>query len=196
MELQRWSSNTSPYTYSTPDVVRYGAIVKAYSDLMLPLWEHLWTEKADFRKSELFRTNQDMIRMTEKESVQLIDVANEFRADMRTVRENANIFRADLTAKLSEIRDFRDSMAQIGLLSPHMQETMADERIAALDLEDGGIESIDGYENALTRAPQAQAETRGTMHDPIDYVREPNIVIRSVDTCGRRLSLNNGTLHV
>ena len=189
---ESWSSKTSPYIYSTPDVVRYGAIVKAYSDLMLPLWEHLWTEKADFRKSELFRTNQDMIRMTEKESVQLIDVANEFRADMRTVRENTNIFRADLTAKLSEIRDFRDSMSQIGLLSLHMQDTTADERIAALDLDDSGLASIDGYENALTRAPQAQAETRGTMHDPIDYVREPNIVIGSLPAAGKRLALTNG----
>lgn len=190
---ESWSSKTSPYTYSTPDAVRYGAIVKAYSDLMLPLWEHLWTEKADFRKAELFRSNQDMLRMTEKESVQLIDVANEFRADMRTVRENANIFRADLTAKLSEIRDFRDSMAQIGLLSPHMQETMADERIAALDIDDSGLASIDGYENALTRAPQAQADTRGTMHDPIDYVREPNIVIGPLSAAVKRLALTQGS---
>jgi len=183
-----WSSGTSPYTYSTPDVVRYGAIVKAYSDLMLPLWEHLWTEKADFRKSELFRTNQDMIRMTEKESEKLIDVANEFRADMRMVRENANIFRADLTSKLGEIRNFRNSLDHIDLLSPHMRESMADAHIDALDLDEGGIASIDGYENALTRAPQAQADTRGTMRDPIDYVREPNIVIRSMPTAGKRLT--------
>ena len=51
-------------------------MVKAYSDLMIPLWEHLWTEKADFRKSELFRTNEEMRRMTEKESEKLIDIAN------------------------------------------------------------------------------------------------------------------------
>jgi hypothetical protein len=191
-ENESWSSGSSPYIYSTPDAVRYGAIVKAYSDLMLPLWEHLWTEKADFRKSELFRTNQDMIRMSEKESEKLINVANEFRADMRTVRENTNIFRPDLTSKLAEIRDFRNSMDQIGLLSPRMRECMADERIDALDLDESGMTSIDGYENALTRAPQAQAETRGTMRDPIDYVREPNILIHSLPAIGKRIALASG----
>ncbi|MDE1918248.1 MAG: hypothetical protein KGJ57_20670 [Sphingomonadales bacterium] len=183
-----WSSRVSPYRYSTPDAVRYGAIVKAYSDLMIPLWEHLWTEKADFRKSELFRTNQDMIRMTEKESEKLIDVANEFRADMRSVRENSNIFRADLTSKIDEIHEFRNSMDQIGLLSPTMQAAMSDDRIAALDIDGGAIDSIDGYENALTRAPQVQAETRGTMHDPIDYVREPDIVIQQIAPLTSRLA--------
>src|SRR6185312_10039055 len=101
----------------TTDTIKYGSVIKAYSDLMIPLWEHLWTEKADFRKSELFRTNESMIRMSEKESEKLINVADQFRADMRTVRENVYLIESDLKSKYSEIISFRDSMGRLGLLS-------------------------------------------------------------------------------
>lgn len=190
-ETEVWASRTSPYSYSTVDVSRYGSVVKVYSDLLVPLWENLWTEKADFRKSELFRTNEAIISMSEKEAEKLIDTANQFRADMRTVRENTNIFRSELTAKLQEVRDFRASLDAIGLLSEHLKTTLSDERIAALDVEGGDVASIDGFENILTYKPQTQAEARGTMHDPIDYVREPGIVIRPLPTT-KRLALTGG----
>jgi hypothetical protein len=190
-EAEVWASRTSPYSYSTVDVSRYGSIVKIYSDLLVPLWENLWTEKADFRKSELFRTNEAMISMSEKEAEKLIDIANQFRADMRTVRENTNIFRSELNSKLQEIRNFRVSMDGIGLLSENLKATLSDERVAALDVEGGDIASIDGYENILTHKPQTQAEARGTVHDPIDYVREPGIVIRPHPTT-KRLVLTGG----
>jgi hypothetical protein len=190
-EAEVWASRTSPYSYSTIDVARYGSVVKVYSDLLIPLWENLWTEKADFRKSELFRTNEAMISMSEKEAEKLIDIANQFRADMRTVRENTNIFRSELTSKLQEVRDFRASMDGIGLLSENLKATLSDDRIATLDVEGGDTASIDGYENILTYKPQTQAEARGTVHDPIDYVREPGIVIRPLPTT-RRLALTDG----
>lgn len=190
-ETEVWESRTSPYSYSTLDVARYGSVVKVYSDLLVPLWENLWTEKADFRKSELFRTNEAMISMSEKETEKLIDIANQFRADMRTVRENTNIFRAELTSKIEEVREFRSSMDRIGLLSDNLKTTLSDERIAALDVEGGDTGSIDSYENILTYKPQAQAEARGTVHDPIDYVREPGIVIRPLPAA-RRLALTGG----
>ena len=129
--------------------------------------------------------------MSEKEAEKLIDTANQFRADMRTVRENTNIFRSELTAKLQEVRDFRASLDAIGLLSEHLKTTLSDERIAALDVEGGDVASIDGFENILTYKPQTQAEARGTMHDPIDYVREPGIVIRPLPTT-KRLALTGG----
>lgn len=190
-DTDMWTSRTSPYTYSTIDVSRYGSVVKVYSDLLVPLWENLWTEKADFRKSELFRTNEAMISMSEKEAEKLIDIANQFRADMRTVRENTNIFRADLTSKLEEIREFRSSMSQIGLLSEHLGAGLSDERIGSLDVDGGDVTSIDGFESALTRLPQAQAEARGTVRDPIDYVREPGIIIRSLPVA-TRLAITRG----
>jgi hypothetical protein len=80
------SSDTIPYVYNTATMLRYGQVLKVTSDLMVPLWEHLWTEKADFRKSELFRTNESLIRMSEKESEKLIEVGNQFKADMNRYR--------------------------------------------------------------------------------------------------------------
>jgi hypothetical protein len=194
-ETEVWGSRTSPYSYSTVDVSLYGSVVKIYSDLLVPLWENLWTEKADFRKSELFRTNEAMISMSEKEAEKLIDIANQFRADMRTVRENTNIFRSELTSKIQEVRDFRASMDGIGLLSENLKATLSDDRIAALDVEGGDTASIDGYENILTYKPQTQAESRGTVRDPIDYVREPGIVIRPLSG-SRRLVPTDGDQNV
>ena len=63
-----WLSPVLPYTYTTAEVEQYGQLRRTEVDLLIPLWEHLWTEKADFRKSELFRTNESIQRMSEKEA--------------------------------------------------------------------------------------------------------------------------------
>jgi hypothetical protein len=182
-----WSSQISPYSYDTPDMLKYGGIVKAYSDLMVPLWEHLWTEKADFRKSELFRTNEAMIRMSEKESEKLIEIANQFRADMRSVRENINVIESDLKSKGSEIISFRDGMDRLGLLSERVKGNLTDEKLRDILLGEAGNVDIGRYEMLLNAIPQAQAENRGTVHDPIDMVREPEALVRQREAAGNRL---------
>jgi hypothetical protein len=174
---QEWSSNTTPYFYSTADAIRFGSVVKAYSDLMIPLWEHLWTEKADFRKSELFRTNEEMRRMTEKESEKLIDIANQFRADMRTVRENVYMIESDLRSKYSEIISFRDSMSALGLMSERAAEAVSDEKLQKLNTGESLLSKSDKYETLLSVMPQTQAANRGSVHDPIDLVREPDALL-------------------
>ena len=186
-DADQWSSDVSPYTYSTPDALRYGAVIKAHSDLMMPLWEHLWTEKADFRKSELFRTNETMIRMTEKESEKLIEIANQFRADMRTVRENTHLIEADLKSKFDEITNFRDGMDRLGLLSERVKSNISDEKLATVILGVSSMTMADRYETVLATLPQSQAESRGVVQDPIDIVREPNALIRLETSSDRRL---------
>lgn len=187
-EDEQWSSPVTPYTYSSADAEKYGSVVKAYSDLMIPLWEHLWTEKADFRKSELFRTNESMLRMTEKESEKLIDIANQFRADMRTVRENIYNIESELKSKCSEIVFFRNSMESLGLLSPRVRETVSDDKLAGLRLEKSTLAGSDRYETVLGAMPQTQAETRGTVHDPISIIKEPQALVRSVEPPRARLT--------
>jgi hypothetical protein len=186
-EAEEWTSNTSPYTYNTAETVKYGSVVKAYSDLMVPLWEHLWTEKTDFRKSELFRTNESMIRMSEKESEKLINIADQFRADMRTVRENIHVIESDLKSKYSEITSFRDSMERLELLSPRAKEAITDEKLQHILLGDLKVFSTDRYETSLSAIPQAQAQNRGTVYDPIDIVREPNAIVTCRPSTGPRL---------
>lgn len=177
-ELDEWRSETVPYVYNTADMFRYGQVLKVTTDLLVPLWEHLWTEKADFRKSELFRTNDSLIRMTEKESEKLIEVANQFRADMRTVRENIYRLESEMTSKHDELLTFRNGMNALGLLSERQKALLSDEKLGAI--APGGrsvLEEGEGYETLLGNEPRQQAERRGTAEDPIDFVRSPDLLI-------------------
>jgi hypothetical protein len=173
--------------YRTPDAIKYGSVVKAHCDLMIPLWEHLWTEKADFRKSELFRTNEMMISMSEKEGEKLISVANQFRDDLRTNRENLYLLESDLNAKYDEILSFRDGMSMLGLLSPRVMEQITDERLQRLLIGESPLSVASTYETTLSSFPKAQGLTRGTVHDPIEVVREPGIMLSTPRVGGPRL---------
>jgi len=188
-EVDEWRSDTIPYVYTTSNMMRYGQVLKVTSDLMIPLWEHLWTEKSDFRKSELFRTNESLIRMTEKESEKLIEVGNQFRADMRTVRENVFLLESELTSKCDELIQFRDGMDQLGLLSEKQKSFMTDEKLKAISLGDGSVlKEGEEYQTLLGLEPRVQAERRGTVGDPIDFVRSPDILITYKGTSVKRLT--------
>ena len=143
---------------------------------MIPLWEHLWTEKADFRKAELFRANESMIRMTEKESEKLIEVANQFRADMRTVRENVHLVESELKSKYTEIISFRDCMDKLGLLSERTKSGISDENLKGMVMGESTLSTSDRYEMLL-----------GTVHDPIDLIKEPDVLIGYRDDLAVRL---------
>lgn len=186
-ESDEWRSDVVPYTYTTANILKYGGVVKAYSDLMLPLWEHLWTEKADFRKSELFRTNESMIRMTEKESEKLIDIGNQFRADMRTVRENVYLLESELNSKHVEIVNFRDSMSELNLLSERAKVAVSDDKLKGMIIGEPVIPKMDKCESIISLLPQSQAENRGTAHDPIDMIKEPDALIGYQGNVGIRL---------
>jgi hypothetical protein len=187
---ERWTSDTTPYEYSTPEVVKYGGIVKANSDLMVPLWEHLWTEKSDFRKSEMFRTNESIIRMVEKESEKLIDISNEYKADMRTVRENVFRIESDLKSKVSEITSFRDSMGRLGLLSEATMQSISDDRLAEIMATEDAAGRADKLETLLRGLPKAQAELRTTVNDPVELIKESSMLVSYEGTAERRLLTN------
>lgn len=188
-EVDEWRSSTVPYVYSTSEVLRYGQVLKVTSDLMIPLWEHLWTEKSDFRKSELFRTNESLIRMTEKESEKLIEIANQFRADMRSVRENINLLESDLKSKYDEIIAFRDGMEALGLLSERQKQFLTEEKLKSLTLGDHSIiEEGEQHETYLGMEPRVQAERRGSAEDPIDLIKSPDILIPYKNNSAKRLS--------
>jgi len=188
-EVDEWRSSTVPYVYSTSEVLRYGQVLKVTSDLMIPLWEHLWTEKSDFRKSELFRTNESLIRMTEKESEKLIEIANQYRSDMRSVRENINLLESDLKSKYDEIIAFRDGMQALGLLSERQKQFLTEEKMKSLTLGDHSILAEgEQHETYLGMEPRVQAERRGSAEDPIDLIRSPDILIPYKHHSAKRLS--------
>ena len=188
-DVDEWRSSTVPHVYSTSEVLRYGQVLKVTSDLMIPLWEHLWTEKSDFRKSELFRTNESLIRMTEKESEKLIEIANQYRADMRSVRENINLLESDLKSKYDEIIAFRDGMEALGLLSERQKQFLTEEKLKSLTLGDHSIiQEGEQHETYLGMEPRVQAERRGAAEDPIDLIRSPDILIPYKNNSAKRLS--------
>jgi hypothetical protein len=188
-EVDEWRSSTVPYVYSTSEVLRYGQVLKVTSDLMIPLWEHLWTEKSDFRKAELFRTNESLIRMTEKESEKLIEIANQYRGDMRSVRENINLLESDLKSKYEEIKSFKDGMEALGLLSERQKQFLNEDKLKSLTLGDHSIiEEGEQHETYLGMEPRIQAERRGSAEDPIDLIRSPDILIPYKNNAVKRLS--------
>jgi hypothetical protein len=188
-EVDEWRSDIIPYVYNTASMMRYGQVLKVTSDLMIPLWEHLWTEKADFRKSELFRTNESIILMTEKESEKLIEVGNQFKADMRTVRENVYLLESELSSKYDELIAFRDGMESLGLLSERQKLFLTDEKLKEISVgERSVLEEGDDYETLLGLEPRVQAERRGTVGDPIDFVRSPDILISYKGSASKRLA--------
>jgi len=186
-QTEEWSSDATPYVYPTPQVIQYGMTTKVMHDLMLPLWEHLWTEKADFRKSELFRTNEAMITMTEKESEKLIEIGNQFRADMRGNRENIYLIEAELKSKHQEIVDFRDGLQRLNLMSERVMLQLRDDKLKELVLDESPLEVGGRYETNLALMPRMQAQVRGTVPDPIDMLREPSLLIESMKPSAPRL---------
>jgi hypothetical protein len=175
---EEWSSEVAPYVYTSADAFKYGGMIKAYTDVMVPMWEYLWTEKADFRKSELFRTNESMIRMSEKESEKLIEIANQFRADMRSVRENVYNIKSEMKSKETEIISFRDGMDLLGLLSVSAKANLTDEKLQSIILGEGTDLNSDNFEMVLANLPKIQADNRGSVKDPIDMIKEPDALIR------------------
>ena len=188
-ETDEWRSDTVPYVYNSATMIKYGQVLKVNNDLMIPLWEHLWTEKADFRKSELFRTNESLIRMSEKESEKLLEIGNQFRADMRTVRENVYHLEADLRSKYDEILNFRDGMSAIGLLSERQQAQLTDDQLSRImHVDQSLVTESEENETLLGAEPKNQSERRGTAVDPIDIVRAPNVLVSYEEKTVSRLT--------
>jgi hypothetical protein len=182
-----WTSDLTPYVYLTPDVIKYGAMTKVMHGLMLPLWEHLWTEKADFRKSELFRTNESMIQMSEKEAEKLIEIGNQFRGDMRSNRQNLYLIESELNSKYEEIVAFRDGMQRLNLVSERVMQQLTDEKLKKLVVNQSPLEMGSRYETNLSLMPRMQTEMRGTVPDPIDMLREPHLLLEPPQQDGNRL---------
>jgi hypothetical protein len=192
-EVEEWKSDLAPHVYNTGQVQRYAQILKVRNDLLFPMWEHLWTEKADFRKSELFRTNESLIRMSEKESEKLIEIGNQFRADMRTIREHVYLLEPDLVAQMGELTEFKEGITGLGLLSERQQALFKNDKLGGLALPEGSLlEEANAHESWLGLEPKNQATRRGTAVDPIDDARSPAVLISYTGQRAPRLVLTDG----
>ena len=184
-----WSSPVLPYTYTNAEVEQYGQVLRTDVDLLIPLWEHLWTEKADFRKSELFRTNESIQRMSEKEGEKIKQIGYQFQADLREVRSNMFLAKADFDSKLQELEEYEEGVKELGLMDEgqltRLQSTT--NQLEAVSQETSGDAS--GYEQILMLEPKNQLLRRQSkVHDPIDVIKSPDLLIEGgIEKGTRRL---------
>lgn len=188
-----WSSPVLPYTYTNTEVERFGQVLRTQVDLVIPLWEHLWTEKADFRKSELFRTNESIQRMSEKEGEKIKQIGYQFQADLREVRSNMFLAKADFDAKLQELDEYEEGIKELGLMDESQLSRLqnATSKLEAVSKETSG--DAGGYEQILMLEPKNQLMRRqSNVHDPIDVIKSPDLLIEGgVDRGVRRLLYAN-----
>jgi hypothetical protein len=188
-----WASPVLPYTYTNAEAEQYGQLLRTDVDLLIPLWEHLWTEKADFRKSELFRTNESIQRMSEKEGEKIKQIGYQFQGDLREVRSNMFLAKADFDSKLQELEEYEEGVKELGLMDENqlarLQSTTS--QLEAVSQETSGDAS--GYEQILMLEPKNQLLRRQSkVHDPIDVIKSPDLLIAGgVDKGTRRLVHSN-----
>ena len=184
-----WSSPVLPYTYTNAEVEQYGQVLRTDVDLLIPLWEHLWTEKADFRKSELFRTNESIQRMSEKEGEKIKQIGYQFQADLREVRSNMFLAKADFDSKLQELEEYEEGVKELGLMDENQLSRLqtATNQLEAVSQETSGDAS--GYEQILMLEPKNQLLRRQSkVHDPIDVIKSPDLLIEGgIEKGTRRL---------
>lgn len=175
-----WRNETAGTEYPDFEEIECTQVLRLHEDLLFPVWRHLWSEKADFRKSELFRTNEQLLRMSEKESEKLISIGNQFRDDMRTTREVLKQVEGELGGKLDQMRGTRDALMALGLLSKEGAQTLGEESLAALDAGAGkALLHAEVRETMLALEPQAQTERRERAADPIDLIGSPAILFQA-----------------
>ncbi len=177
-----WSSPVAKTTYRDLKEVGMGAVLAMKDQLLVPMWNHLWTEKADFRRSEMFRTNEQLLRMSEKESEKLLQVSSQFKDDMRMVRENILDASAELESKVHQINDTMNGLQTMGLMSP---QQLSDIERRVKSSFSGEILHIkrhaESKEFLLALEPQAQAERRGTSADPIQVISGPALFFKPAE---------------
>lgn len=162
-----WSNSITGNEYEEDSLLELCRVTRAHVDLKLPMWTQLWTEKSDFRKSELFRSNESVLRMSEKESEKLIEIGNQFRADMRAVRESAKETLTELGAKSDQLRHMVD---HFGDSLPSAELTrLQDLTLRIAGAGTGVLKDAEQKETFLSLEPQAQADRRPRMQDPISH---------------------------
>jgi hypothetical protein len=169
-----WSNETAQTQYVDTSEIECSRVLRVHEELLHPMWMHLWTEKADFRRSELFRTNEQMLRMSEKESEKLISIGNQFRDDMRATREVLKQVCSELDGKVEQLRGTRDALTSLGLLTDEGARPLSEGALS--QLAGGGSDVIhraEEKETLLALEPQAQAERRDKAVDPIDVIADP-----------------------
>lgn len=177
-----WRCAVCDTAFDDPSIAEMGRLLRVKDDLVMPIWNHLWTEKDDFRKSEQFRTNEALQVMAEKESEKLLSIAESYKADMRPVRENIIRYAAEAENKQRQLVDTIEGLVQMGLMTEAKAEEVQG-RIAMLMR--GSISdtkrAAETKELMLTLEPQAQLSRRPSADDPINMLLSPSALFTETE---------------
>lgn len=174
-ETGEWDCALCELHIDDQEVARMGRLLKIKDELLMPMWNALWTEKDDFRKKELFRTNEQIQRLVEKEVSALRDVSEQYRADMRPVRENLMLATTEALAARDQLEAAVQSLSALGVIS----EQRATETVGRLGKMTGGDldklkKRAETKETMLNMEPQAQMNRRTMAIDPISQLMSPD----------------------
>ena len=169
-----WTCGACEKVYDDEEEIVLGRLLKVKDNLMLPIWNHLWTEKDDFRKSELFRTNESLQRMGEKETEKLLSVAESYKSDMRPVRENLIRYSTEAETKHRQLTDTIQGLQDMGYMTT---EKAAEVRARIRQVMGGAIgeatKQAEAKELLLSLEPQSQLARRPAAADPIQMLLTP-----------------------
>lgn len=185
-----WSCTVCETEFSDGELVRMGRMLRIKDELLMPMWNQLWIEKDNLRKSELFRTNEQIARLTEKETVALREVSEQYRADMRPVRENLVIATTEGTHKRDQLHAAVTSLVALGVM-PEERGAQTLARIQAMtgDKLDENRKRAEAKETLLNQEPQAQMLRRPTAVDPVDVLLSPEALFQEAEVVRPNLAL-------
>ena len=129
--------------------------------------------------------------MSEKEGEKIKQIGYQFQADLREVRSNMLLAKADFDAKLKELSEYEDDIKGLGLMEKQQEEKL---KAATQELEatstDAAESNAEGYEFILMQEPTNQLLLRQSgVHDPIDVVKSTDLLIEGgADKGVRRLN--------
>ncbi len=172
-DTHHWSCASCATTFEDPAIVRMGEVLRIRDELMSPMWNHLWTEKADFCRSELFRSNEQVANLIERETGAMRDVAEQYRADMRPVRENLILSVTNALAGRERLHATQQSLVALGVSSREAVE----KNMEAVDEMFGGDLNamrarVEAKETILVQLPATLIGTRPTLRDPIEQHKD------------------------
>lgn len=186
-----WQCAACDTIFDDPELARMGRMLRVKDELLMPMWNHLWTEKDDLRKTELFRTNEQIQRLVEKEAAALRDVSEQYRADMRPVRENMILSTTDAMTRREQLESTVQSLAVLGVMSSEQ----AVQSVSRLESMTGGDlanfkRRAEAKETLLNNEPQAQMSRRIPAIDPVEVLLTPEALFRHEATGREPVTLN------
>ncbi len=175
-----WTCAACRTEFSDIQIFNLGRLIKIKDELIFPIWQHLWTEKDEFRKKEVFETNRELQELATREAEALRGIADQYLADLRDVRRALLDASLEGDTKRQQLAATLDGLLSVKVLTQEEFE----KRIAAMGSEgneiDGHKRHAEGKEDLMNAEPEAQVLRRPTAVDPMNVVSSPSVLFKEI----------------